>query len=776
MPAEGNFANFGESKSKEFLNNVTKVIAPTIGSDELLPTMGGGVANVLNKASSPVAAATATATAKAAATATAGTAIKGDKPKTSIQSSASQKIGEIAEKTQTAGMDLLKDINNLAELSEKDFPKSDSIMGLPPIGASGSESEFSVFDQLVSSFPILTLQPFKMFGVKQEGKFDREVLSVIYKFAIIPTTDVSYGHSNQYGPSSIAQTVEQLMNSETMSQVRQLAFVSGGALGNAFRAGASTTTEAINQTLKALYVNMPDNVKNNPIGGPMAAVGMDVLRGLLLGARAAFPNIWQNSQTGMSWNFTVELRTFATDPTSNQYKKDILLPLECLLALSLPVGGSQIAYTEPPYIKAQIPNVLNVEIGAISNMNWSIPLSELNLAGVPRHVQVTFTITDLYNIMVQGSDMTKNNVDIPTKDRMLSWIAQPPSKKVANTHVWKNEFIRPGGETGNLEAIPDQLMSSLSGEFSAPWTSLGSASAMSFFSDDNFMSNVLGNFGQENFLMNMSSGSGFLNMSIPNLNNFTAMSLPNVTDIMGDIDVMTLMNGGSIPFNINDFTMHIAGAAPILSSQLSTLGSSTIANLESLFNGAGNMSKITSGLMDMVPSNMLNALGQFNGSMVTEIFNGMDSSLIDFTPHLQLINETVRNLPMLLPSVVSGEELLSDNLVKTVMTNVSKTNTQLDNLLRLTYSLQETLYRSCEAMVSQVLNNANVHNELCYMNKQMRALYGGSETVVSQFNTSMRAVSKVAGAVMSATTIQNIMSNGLRTNNRSCGILMEAKK
>lgn len=732
----------------------------SVSSEKLLQTVQSAIPSSLKDAASQ-------------ATSLSTTSLQGNKAISDAEAAASSKIGQIAQETQTAGMDLLKDINNLATLSEKDFPQSDSIMGLPPIGTSGSEEDFSVYEQLVSAFPILTLQPFKMFGVKQEGKFDREVLSVIYKFAVIPTTDVTYGHSNQYGPSSIAQTVEQLMNSETMGQLRQLAFVSGGPLGNAFRAGASTTTEAINQTLKALYASMPANVKNNPIGGPMAGVGMDVLRGLLLGARAAFPNIWQSSQTGMSWTFNVELRTFSTDPTSDQYKKDILLPLECLLSLSLPVGGSQIAYTEPPYIKAKIPNVLNVEIGAVSNMQWSIPLSELNFAGVPRHIQITITITDLYNVMVQGADVTKNNVDIPTRDRMLSWIGQTASKKVANAQIWKNEFMRPGGGLGNLETVPEGLMSSET--LSASWSSIGGMSSMAFFSSENFGDSVLSGFGETNFNMMFNPASGFLNMSIPNLNDFTALSIPNVTDIMGDLDIMSMMNGNMASFNLDDFNVFLASAAPISLEQFSTLGSATSLNLQNLFNGFGNMSKITDGLMSMVPSNMFSNLGAFNQNMITEIFNSADSSLLDFSDHFGIVNGVVDNMYTLLPSLLSDIALDEDNFIKNVTTYISKNNTQLDNQLRLSTSLQETLYRSCGSIISDVFNNSDIVDELKYINSEMRNTYGGAEIVVPQFNTAMKSFCKAARSVMTTSATQNIMSNGLRTNNRSCGILVEAK-
>ena len=67
------------------------------------------------------------------------------------------------------------------------------------------------------------------------------------------------------------------------------------------------------------------------------------------------------------------------------------------------------SYIEPPYITANIPNVLDVKMGAISNLNWNIPLSEINMRGVPRHIQVQFTITDLYNVMVQSKNAEKDN-------------------------------------------------------------------------------------------------------------------------------------------------------------------------------------------------------------------------------------------------------------------------------------------------------------------------------------------------------------------------------
>lgn len=239
----------------------------------------------------------------------------------------------------------LADVQDAVLFKDEDFPEFDKIIGLPPLYSSQDIDNFSfnVEDQMISSFPILTIQPMNYSMVSENQKLDKaemQKLNRIFKFAVIADNTISYNHTNTYSPSAIAQDLQNLMTFSTAGEVRQLMNVSGGIFGgeNARQIMMAVPT-LLNQTLKALDKGFQEYSKN---GGKMpislANVGQDVLRNMLMGARTDFPNIWQGSQTGMSWSFTVELRTYASDVTSQMYKEDILLPMEVLIPIE-PLRG-----------------------------------------------------------------------------------------------------------------------------------------------------------------------------------------------------------------------------------------------------------------------------------------------------------------------------------------------------------------------------------------------------------------------------------------------------
>ncbi|MDD3399415.1 MAG: hypothetical protein PHW93_07470, partial [Candidatus Methanomethylophilaceae archaeon] len=173
--------------------------------------------------------------------------------------------------------------------TDEDFPTFDKTIGLPPLYTSQDVYDFSfnVEDQMISSFPILTIQPMNYIMVSPNQKLENaemKKINKIFKFAVLADNTISYNHANTYSPSAITQDLQNLMTFSTAGEVRQLLNVGGGVFGgsehtrkimNAVPALLSQAIESIN----AGFAANPGVVPNSMIG-----LGTDVLRNMLMGA------------------------------------------------------------------------------------------------------------------------------------------------------------------------------------------------------------------------------------------------------------------------------------------------------------------------------------------------------------------------------------------------------------------------------------------------------------------------------------------------------------
>jgi len=350
---------------------------------------------------------------------------------------------------ETSFMDTLMKYFNAAMVGFRtvsSFPSApDGIMGLPPL-YHHTENDLNIENQIKTNFPILHMQPLNLKAGEKEGSQDvvAQAIAVTFKYAVQVDNSINISHTNTYAQSQITDRLKQMLDSNAMRDLSQLSKVyTGTGMDNILSGVVAGTSEALKDM--GMDKALESLIKGNNIDGKYKDILQDVGRGVLEmsvgGARVDFPNVWQDSQTGMSHSFTIELRTFATKPSDPEYIKDIITPLEILLHLALPMAENSMAYVEPPYVKAHIPNVFEIRLGGITNMSWSIPLSTLNLRGIPRHIQVNLTITDLYNVMVND----KNNKSIehaPTLQKFINHLKKNPDHLVANQNIWKNEFDR----------------------------------------------------------------------------------------------------------------------------------------------------------------------------------------------------------------------------------------------------------------------------------------------------------------------------------------------
>ena len=396
------------------------------------------------------------------------------------------------------------------------FPEVDKgryaipIMGLPPTRIRRSEQtplvsknvfdmiapgfnellpEMYVYDedeQLKKSFLKLNITPLDVEfvngvnGKVRDKKVKEEMLStnksialnVSYNFAVQATGNLSFNHSNTYNASSSEKWLGGLF--DTVSGISRelggLTNVTGGYFGSGGKAlsgfghqiigNAEQGLAEILESLKGDQNNKNSVYNTNPEAkgfvDVLSKVGKTTLNNLT-GARLDIPDVWVDSSTNIQHQFKIDLRTLNPDPESDQYFKDIILPLYILLTLALPTEADGISYKTPPYIKCTLDQFVKIKLGAITNISWNIPLDEVNFRRAPRHVEVNLTIRDLYSVMKQEAyDINNNrmvnkdteNMDITTKQEFVENFVKysketgGSSKPTTNEPYYLTEFAK----------------------------------------------------------------------------------------------------------------------------------------------------------------------------------------------------------------------------------------------------------------------------------------------------------------------------------------------
>ena len=663
---------------------------------------------------------------------------------------------------------------------KSDFPVLDSIIGLPPGYTVDQYAgvDFNIQDQMESEFPILTIEPM-IFELKEsDGIFPyiAEKVGIQYQIAVMPNdTQISFTHSNEYKPSAITKELQDLMTFGPMGDIRQLSHVMGGPLGDAMRYAGQTVQTGMDNMLESISHGISKNIEAHPILRQINGIGNDVLRAMLLGARSDFPNIWQNSGTGMTQSFTVHLRTFATDPDDKVYIQQIIDPLSAFLSLSLPKGGDVMSYIEPPYIYAHLPNVFEYELAGINNLTWNIPLSTLNLKGIPRHIQISFSISNLYNVMVQGG--VQLNKEMPTKDKFLDNLRKKPKKKVANEAVWKNEFgdRKQGRESDSITKgiLPTDSPIQKAGL-------MGSSVGIDFGNMD--IGKAIGtNIGTNMVNLNMNS-LGLGNFKLPDLGNFNLMDLP-ITDIVGDLNLNGLLNGLDLNLDLNSsmFDLDIKGidtdpfgkaltnwGVGLHGSLMSSLQGGA-GGLSGIF-GNGNLSNMTNGILGnlQIPNNLLGGLSNAVTGSFTDILTSIDVSKIDLSNSLNLVTNAVKSVPIQLTNLIQQGKTGFDNVLNGVVNTITKVSPALDGVLRLSKPLQETLHRTADALTSE-LNKIDVVSEMQQLNNFVLSKIPSAAQVSTEFQNAIQKVCDVTSGVVQCKTLEtSLKMNQNRTNSSRC--------
>ena len=241
-------------------------------------------------------------------------------------------------------------------------------------------------------------------------------------FAVPENNTYNTSLTSMYGPN----VFEQMSQSHTQMMIGQLVQAMGGAsnvsnyisklLNSIGKLGLSSKEkETLKKSIQQVksqaetIANFQRAAQNNQIAGILLSMYAGYL-----GRRLDSSDVWQDSRASLVYNFNITLSTVSGNECI--YKKRILEPLIVLMALATPrnfsefgTGDPSFSYDAPFLIKLHVPGVVSIEHGAITDLNISVDSTDFSLYQKPNVVKVSFTVTNLYQVVT----MLKAHDELP---------------------------------------------------------------------------------------------------------------------------------------------------------------------------------------------------------------------------------------------------------------------------------------------------------------------------------------------------------------------------
>jgi hypothetical protein len=112
-----------------------------------------------------------------------------------------------------------------------------------------------------------------------------------------------------------------------------------------------------------------------------------------------FPEIWDNSSFGRSYNVNIKLRSPDCDDLSIYL--NVLVPLYHLIGMVAPhtIKNNYNTYSSPFLVRAYCKGMFNIDMGIITSMDVSKGKEgSWNANGLPTEMDISLTIKDLYEL------------------------------------------------------------------------------------------------------------------------------------------------------------------------------------------------------------------------------------------------------------------------------------------------------------------------------------------------------------------------------------------
>lgn len=308
------------------------------------------------------------------------------------------------------------------------------LFGLPPI-----DNDDEVVGTLVkNSFPILKIREVKEVRPEKVSGIDPEESTYkgqAYKFVITNEGNITYSLSNEYGSSIIEDMFSKYMKMDFVTDLYQVANTSrqfNSLATKGLKEGISNAADKIINPLTNMFndlrAGMQDASKGNETAqhamNGLINIGTTAFNSIIRGNKIDIPDVWKSSSGQSSQTFNIVLHCLY--PSIDElYHKQIVLPLLILFRLASPKatsdeeGGTEgegneeeqekendiLTYENPPYIEASVDGMWKTKLGAITNMTVTMDYKHQSFAkDRPYLVNVSLTITDLYNVIVWNDE------------------------------------------------------------------------------------------------------------------------------------------------------------------------------------------------------------------------------------------------------------------------------------------------------------------------------------------------------------------------------------
>ena len=220
------------------------------------------------------------------------------------------------------------------------------------------------------------------------GKFSDYFSSVnSIPFYIDAISTVNESFSNETTASFLANTAK-----SASSTAKEMQFLVGSAASIGKKNGLlQKMQENLNNAFTDIANNATASGFINKVSGSMASIAN--------GGGLLFPDIWDSSSFGRSYNISMKLRSPDGDDLS--IYMNILVPLFHLLAMVAPhmIDNNYNAYSAPFLVRAYCKGAFNIHMGIITSMDISKGKEgSWNANGLPTEMDISITIKDLYEL------------------------------------------------------------------------------------------------------------------------------------------------------------------------------------------------------------------------------------------------------------------------------------------------------------------------------------------------------------------------------------------
>lgn len=201
-------------------------------------------------------------------------------------------------------------------------------------------------------------------------------------FYVNSETQVSETFSSETGQPSVASKINAISD-----KARELIFLL-----------SASTKKTLNQQVSVLSQGRKDTTSLTGSDSIMGSI-LDGVGSIFTGGKMTFPELWTDSSFSRDYNINIKLVSPDCDRLS--LYMNIIVPLIHLMGFSAPRALGFNSYTSPFLVRAYYKGFFNVNMGIITSMSitkggegfWTY-------AGIPTEVEVSFTIKDLYGLLM----------------------------------------------------------------------------------------------------------------------------------------------------------------------------------------------------------------------------------------------------------------------------------------------------------------------------------------------------------------------------------------